>query len=65
LSIFWQYALKSLAGEFTGLQLISYLFVGIKSIDPNQEVGIDLAREYSMALSLFEEHGDAGRSFKI
>ena len=51
------YALKSLGGEFTGLQLVSYMYVGIKRIDPNQDVGIDLAKEYSMALKLFEGGG--------
>ena len=52
-----KYTLKSLDGEFTGLQLVSYMYVGIKRIDPNQDAGIDLAEEYSMALKLFEGGG--------
>lgn len=52
-----KYTLKSLSGEFTGLQLVSYMYVGIKRIDPNQDAGIDLAKEYAMALKLFEGGG--------
>jgi tetratricopeptide (TPR) repeat protein len=49
-----KYTLKSLDGEFTGLQLVSYMYAGLKRIDPNQDAGIDLAKEYSMALKLFD-----------
>ena len=52
-----KYTLKSLGGEFTGLQLVSYMYVGLKRVDPNQDAGIDLAKEYSMALKLFEGGG--------
>ena len=48
------YTLKSLEGEFTGLQLVSYMYVGLKSIDQNVDVGIDLDNEYDAALRLFE-----------
>lgn len=50
-----KYTLKFLDGEFTGLQLVSYMYVGLKRIDPNQDVGIDLDKEYAAALKLFEE----------
>ena len=49
-----KYTLESLGGEFTGLQLVSYMYVGLKIFDPNQDAGIDLAKEYAMALKLFE-----------
>ena len=52
-----KYTLKSLAGNFTGLQLVSYMYVGLKSLDPNQDAGIDLTKEYAMALKLLKDGG--------
>ncbi len=49
-----KYTLKSLKGDFSGLQLVSYMYVGLKSIDPNRDVGIDLEKEYNTALGLFK-----------
>jgi len=49
------YTLKSLDGKFTGLQLVSYMYAGVKSIDPSQDVGIDLDKEYAAAFKLFKE----------
>ena len=49
-----KYTLKSLDGEFTGLQLVSYMYVGFKKIAPDRDVGIDLSKEYNAALKLFE-----------
>ena len=46
------YRLRSLPGEFTGLQLVSYLYVGRKQIAPDSDVGFDLAREYEAAQAL-------------
>ena len=51
-----KYTLKSLSGEFTGLQLVSYMHVGIKRIDPNQDAGIDLDQEYKTALDMFNRN---------
>ncbi|OGH05798.1 MAG: hypothetical protein A2W22_01770 [Candidatus Levybacteria bacterium RBG_16_35_11] len=39
-------------GEFTGLQLICYMYVGFKIIDPTMNSGIDLSREYNTAKQL-------------
>jgi hypothetical protein len=50
------YTLKSLNGEFTGLQLVRYMYVGIKKIDPNQNAGIDLDQEYKTALDMFSRN---------
>ena len=47
-----KYTLKSLPGEFTGMQLISYMFVGLKQINPKLDPGIDLEKEYKAALNL-------------
>ncbi len=52
-----RYTLKSMSGEFSGLQLISYMYVGFKIIAPTQNVGIDLSREYNMAKKLLKSKG--------
>lgn len=47
-----RYTLKSLPGrDYSGLQLVSMLYVAFKQIDPNVDVGFDLAAEYNAALS--------------
>jgi tetratricopeptide (TPR) repeat protein len=40
-----KYTLNSLEGVFTGLQLVSYMFVGFKRITPGMDVGIDLSED--------------------
>lgn len=50
-----KYALKSLQGSFSGLQLVSYMYVGFKQIASEQDVGIDLSDEYNMALKIFNK----------
>ncbi len=47
------YKLKSLDGNFTGLQLICYMYVGAKELISTLEIGTDLSEEYSIALKLF------------
>ncbi|MFC2047923.1 tetratricopeptide repeat protein [Chloroflexota bacterium] len=49
-----KYTIRSLPGVFTGLQLVSYMYVGFKKIAPDQDVGVDLSQEYNMALTLFK-----------
>ena len=49
-----KYTIRSLPGAFTGLQLVSYMYVGFKKIAPDQDIGVDLSQEYRMALHLFE-----------
>lgn len=44
-----KYTLRSLAGSFSGLQLLSYMFVAFKRISPETNIGFDLAREYEAA----------------
>ena len=48
-----KYALKSMPGEFTGLHLVSLMFVGFRQIDPSLNGGIDLSPEYAEAKKLF------------
>jgi len=49
-----KYRLKSMPGEFTGLQLLCYMYVGFQIVDPSVDVGADLSDEYQAALSMFE-----------
>ena len=49
-----KYTLHSLPGEFTGLQLVSYMYVGIKQMDNKMDAGINFSKEYALALNLFE-----------
>jgi hypothetical protein len=49
------YTLRSLPGTFSGLHLVCIQYVAFKQIMPEQNIGFDLAAEYRMALTLFEE----------
>ncbi len=44
-----RYALKSLPGSFTGLELVCYLYVAVQALAPGTDVGFDLGREYEIA----------------
>ncbi len=50
-----KYTLNSMDGSFTALQLVSYMFVGFKIIDPKLDIGLDLSEEYGQALTLFSK----------
>lgn len=50
-----KYRLRSLPGEFSGLHLVSLMYVAFQQIAPGQNVGFDLAREYEMALTLYAQ----------
>lgn len=47
-----KYRLKSLPGEYSGLQLVCLMYVGFKIVAPEQDIGFDLAREYAAAQAL-------------
>ena len=47
-----RYIIKSMPGDFSGLNLVCYMYVGFKLIAPEQNVGIDLSREYNAAKQL-------------
>jgi Flp pilus assembly protein TadD len=49
-----KYKLRTLPGDFTGLQLLCYMFVTWKKIAPHVDMGFDLSNEYSAALDLFK-----------
>lgn len=44
------YKLKSLDGEFTGLQLVSIMYAAFEQFAPGTNVGVDFAREYQIAV---------------
>jgi len=50
-----KYALKSLPGQFTGLQLVALMYVGFKQIAPELDAGIDLSKEYKEASKRFHQ----------
>jgi Flp pilus assembly protein TadD len=44
-----KYTLRSLPGDFTGLQLMSYMYAAFQQLAPDHDIGFDLAQEYEMA----------------
>ena len=49
-----KYQLKSLPGKFSGLQLLSYMYVGFRQLDRSMETGADFSKEYREAERLLE-----------
>lgn len=49
-----KYTLRSLPGYFSGLHLVSIMYVGMQALAPTTDVGIDLSQEYAEAKRLFE-----------
>ncbi|CRI66754.1 putative Tetratricopeptide TPR_2 repeat protein [Thiocapsa sp. KS1] len=50
-----RYHLKLLPGDFSGLEVVCMLHVGIKRFDPGADSGMDLDDEYAAALSMFAQ----------
>lgn len=44
-----RYQLKTLPGDFSGLQLVCYLYSAIQEFAPGTDVGFDLSKEYAAA----------------
>ena len=44
-----KYRLKSMPGEFSGLNLLCLMYVGFQRIEPGMDIGFDLRREYEAA----------------
>ena len=53
-----RYRLKSLEGEFTGLQALCYMYVGFRIYDESVDIGADLSSEYHAALRIFSNQVD-------
>lgn len=52
------YRLKSIPGEFSALQLLCYMYVGFKLLEPDIDIGFDLSEEFGAAKAMFEaRHG--------
>ncbi|EWH01948.1 hypothetical protein [Halomonas sp. BC04] len=47
-----RYTLKSLDGDFSGMQLLSMMHVGLKSIDPSLDTQSGLDAEYEAAKTM-------------
>jgi Flp pilus assembly protein TadD len=46
------YSLRTLDGQFTGLHLMSFMYVAFQQVAPELDIGFDLAEEYEMARQL-------------
>ena len=49
-----KYSLKSLEGNYSGLNLVCYEYVAFKQFAPAQNIGFDLSAEYQTAMKLFQ-----------
>lgn len=49
------YQIKSWAGEFTGLHLVSIMYAACQQLAPGTDVGIDLSEEYKLAKETVDE----------
>jgi len=50
-----KHTLESMAGRFSGLQLICFLYAGMKRVAPEQDIGFDLSSEYDVACAWRKE----------
>jgi tetratricopeptide (TPR) repeat protein len=55
-----KYTLKTLPGKFSGLHLVSIMYVGMKQIAPQHDPGFDLSAEYAAAKSMFDASSSGG-----
>jgi tetratricopeptide (TPR) repeat protein len=47
-----KYTLSTLPGKFSGMQLVSIMYAGMKALDPDMDAGIDLKAEYNAAIAM-------------
>jgi len=52
-----KYRLKSMQGEFSGLHLACFMYVGFKQLMPDADLRLDLDREYAAAKAMHETKG--------
>ncbi len=48
------YTLRTLPGDYTGMHLMSLMYVAFQQVAPELDIGFDLAQEYTAARQLFE-----------
>ena len=51
-----RYRLKSLEGEFSGLALVCWLYVGMQKLAPGADIGFDVSKEYQRAKAMLSKH---------
>jgi len=59
-----RFRLRSLPGEFSALQLVVYMVVGLKKVAPRTDPGIDFSKEYAFALAMLPVKKGKSRSGK-
>jgi Flp pilus assembly protein TadD len=59
-----RFRLLSLPGEFSALQLVVNLYVGLKKVAPRTDPGIDFSKEYAFALAMLPGKKGKSRSGK-
>ncbi|MCW5640973.1 MAG: tetratricopeptide repeat protein [Rhodoferax sp.] len=47
-----KYTLTTLPGQFSGMQLVSIMYAGLKALDPEMDAGFDLSAEYEVAKAM-------------
>jgi hypothetical protein len=53
-----KYSLRSLPGaQFSGLQLLAYMYVAFNRIDPSLNTGVDFRQPYELAMKMFRKQG--------
>ncbi len=50
-----RHSLETLEGDFSGLKIVSYMYVASQRLIPGQGVGIDLSKEYALAKSMLND----------
>ncbi len=44
-----KHTLKNLTGTFSGMKIVSYMYAAFQQFMPDEDVGIDLSKEYAVA----------------
>jgi tetratricopeptide (TPR) repeat protein len=51
------YQLRSIPGDYTGLNVVCIMYAALQQVAPGQDVGFDIQAEYEEALILFNQKG--------
>lgn len=49
-----KYSLRSMPGRYSGLELLAWMYAGMKQLAPDADPEIDLEREYALAMDLYK-----------
>lgn len=50
-----RYTIKSLTGDFSALKIVCFMYVAAQRLIPDQDIGIDLSKEYALAKGMVDE----------